>query len=1375
MKCPQCNVEATKVGAFLVCPTHGQLPETKPFVPLRIFLSYGHDYNEDLVRRIKSDLEERGHDVWFDSSEIKFGDDWRHSITNGILGSHRVLSFLSKHSTRDPGVCRDEIAIAIGVKGGNIQTILVESEKEVQPPVSIGHIQWLDMHDWKERHAAGQAEWEQWYQAKLAEIVRVVESEESRRFAGEIETLNGHLKPIKSEARICQLLGKGFYGRQWLFEAVEKWRSTGSAGLRTGPQQPAGSESSAPSAPSRLFWIMGAPGVGKSAFAAQLTQTRGDTVIAAQFCEWDKPDHSNAPRVVRSLAFQLATRLPDYRKLLLTLPELAELDRKAAAELFDYLLANPLRSVINGGRERYLIVIDALDEAGEAGRNPLVEMLARNAPRLPDWLGLVVTSRPEFDVKTPLQALNPFPLDTQSESNRADIRDYLRRELASHLQNRPDADRLVEQILEKSEGVFLYVERFCDDVHRGHLSMDRPEQFPRGLGGIFCQYFQRQFPDVEKFRKEVRPALRAILAAREPLPVEILQCLFNWQDEELRDFTRQLGSLFPTITAAGHEIIKPYHKSLADWLADQANACAYFVSADDGHRMLAEAGWQAFEAGGHRFHRYFLAHLPRHLLVCGSWSEIELLLTDIRFLEAKIAVGLTFEILSDFAEAAKLLPAEREQHQILKPLEEALRRDIHFIARHATDYPQALFQCLWNTCWWYDCPAAPTHYAPPEVGWTHAEAPWNHPGPKLSKLLETWAAVCQNGRPGSVWLRRLQPPIVHLGTAQRAVLVGHTGPVEGLALSPDGSRLVSGGGRGDWIIHLWDADSGERLRTLPGHTRGVSSVAFSPDGTRLVSASGDGTVRIWDAIGGIELHCFEVSKNSEGKLSDVSEAVFSPDGRLVASGASDGTVRLWNAETGEKLQCLRADEKFIRGVSFSPDGQNLYSLGSSELRIWDVVTGRRLGQLAGGCCFAVSPDNHYLAMGEYGGCLKVWDIAHKKVLASLSGHTDTINSIAFAPTSTSRRDTSNLLASTGAAFDNTTRLWDWKAGRQLACYRGHEASAAGVVSVILSLDGRSVISGGDDATIRIWDTQEDSLLGRATCHSDDISCLAFSCDGRLVASGSAVDDGTIRIWDSSSGLQRLCLDDKHGCVAHLAFLPDNRLVSSGDGSTPRIWDLSTGILLAVLQGHEESLLGVGGLAVSRDGQRIATVGADTTVRLWDVGEAREILCLRGHTQRVASVAWSSSGQWIVSGSDDGTVRVWDAQTGQPLACLNGQEHGLREVAFSLDDAQIISRSRNGKTRIWNTQTGGFLREVFTEGDLKSVACAAQFPWRAVRRGGETVVESVDTGQAIAWYPAGLHSVIVAPSGRLWAGASANHLHLFALIDRTGEQNPSHKR
>ena len=190
--------------------------QNKVIQKLRIFLSYGQDANEELVRLIKTDLEKRGHDVWFDKSEIKFGDDWRRDITDGVIKSNRVLSFLSKHSTRDPGVCRDGIAIAIGVKGGNIQTILVDDEKEVQAPVNIGHIQWLDMHEWKAKHKLGQELWKEWYQSKFDEIVRVVENDETLRFAGEIELLNGYLKPIKSDSRIYSLLNKGFISREWL-------------------------------------------------------------------------------------------------------------------------------------------------------------------------------------------------------------------------------------------------------------------------------------------------------------------------------------------------------------------------------------------------------------------------------------------------------------------------------------------------------------------------------------------------------------------------------------------------------------------------------------------------------------------------------------------------------------------------------------------------------------------------------------------------------------------------------------------------------------------------------------------------------------------------------------------------------------------------------------------------------------------------------------------------------------------------------------------------------------------------------------------------------------------------------------------------------
>ncbi len=613
--CPNCGSDevmfSRKRQIYICEDCDHEFTIEKPITPLRIFLSYGHDSNEELVRLIKTDLEKRGHDVWFDKSEIKSGNDWRRSITEGIVESNRVLSFLSKHSTRDPGVCLDEIAIAIGAKGGNIQTILVEGETEVKPPPSISHIQWLDMHDWKELRDSGETVWEQWYQEKFDEIVRVVESDESLRFAGEIKTLEEYLKPVSSDSRIYQLLKKGLVGRTWLVEAIEKWRNADRS--------------------SRLFWIMGAPGVGKSAFAAHLAHYGKDKTIAVQFCEYDQPDHSNAHRIVRTLAFQIATRLPDYRKLLLTLPEINELDRKNPAELFKYLLAEPLRHTIDGGRERYLIVIDALDEAIKDGRNELVEMLARNAPLLPDWIGIVVTSRPESNVIAPLQGLNPFILDTATESNRADIRDYLRQELAEHLKNRPNAEQIIEQILEKSEGVFLYIERFCDDFGRGYLPLDHSEQFPQGLGGIFFQYFQRQFPNEEQYQKTIEPMFSAILAAREPLPVEILQKMFNWRETELRKWLRELGSLFSVTGKGENKVIKPYHKSISDWLADKGRADVYFVSVMEGHRMLTDTFWKDYERHSSLLPEFFVKHLPIHLYQDQCYEKLYYLLRDQRF------------------------------------------------------------------------------------------------------------------------------------------------------------------------------------------------------------------------------------------------------------------------------------------------------------------------------------------------------------------------------------------------------------------------------------------------------------------------------------------------------------------------------------------------------------------------------------------------------------------------------------------------------------------------------------------------------------------------------------------------------------------------
>ncbi len=384
--------------------------------------------------------------------------------------------------------------------------------------------------------------------------------------------------------------------------------------------------------------------------------------------------------------------------------------------------------------------------------------------------------------------------------------------------------------------------------------------------------------------------------------------------------------------------------------------------------------------------------------------------------------------------------------------------------------------------------------------------------------------------------------------------------IESLAYSPDGSRIALASKR---EIELLDVSTGKQVGSqLLGPRGSALSVAFGADGHSMAAGSSSGDVEVYD------LQNEPLTARVPAGTASVSAIAFSPDGKVLASAGAGGVIRLWNTTTWQIIGQTATDGGAVPPLAFSPDGKVLASVGGDKLiHLWDAATGRQIGvplDPKGGAvwCLAFSPDGKWLAAGGVEDLLTIWDVAGAKLVASRwYGGTSTTNiydmdkairSVGFEP------DSSGLFFTMASGIAG---IASWGAEGPASNWTTRDitfitnTNDANDIEGAMSPDGKTLAL-ANVVAIRQYDVASGKMLGLPMFgHNNTVSAMAYSPDGKLLASGGM--DSIVRLWDSATGqpVGVPLLGPSHG-VADLSFSPDGAQLVGVDGEgSIYVWDM----------------------------------------------------------------------------------------------------------------------------------------------------------------------------------------------------------------------------
>ena len=479
------------------------------------------------------------------------------------------------------------------------------------------------------------------------------------------------------------------------------------------------------SSPNRVIVISGNAGMGKSVISAVLCQKmlEAGRLSGSHFCRHNKARRRNPKVMLQSLACQLSDSLPEYKKAIvkkLSRNVGVEIGDMEVEELFEFLFKEPLSDLKDPG-SIHLMVIDGLDESEYQGRNELLNVIADYFKTLPFWIRFVVTTRPEMNISEKIQDLNPIQLNPNDQENLMDVRLCFQEQLEHVLQS-DCQDTILEKLVEKSEGVMLYTYYLTEFIKRNAAGMSAAEVInsglPSGISSVYQGQFKRLKSEMQKelgiTEEQLFDFLNAMVAAREPLPVEFAYKLFlskEWSsadEQKVRDAVDCISALLPI----EGECINFFHKSVKDWLVEESTSRQkkFIVSGKECHRVIAklcrdeldELKLKGIQSSTlKQTSRYALQHGVQHILEveenarpCSLDDIVKNYVLDLELVYAKLTVKSTAA-----TEDVLCVQEKENTNGLSKNCREALETLLLLLRKHLSTLskiPHAIFQILLN-------------------------------------------------------------------------------------------------------------------------------------------------------------------------------------------------------------------------------------------------------------------------------------------------------------------------------------------------------------------------------------------------------------------------------------------------------------------------------------------------------------------------------------------------------------------------------------------------------------------------------------------------------------------------------------------------------